>query len=205
MGVIFAAGLGYLLGFLVVLIGIAALNTVAVLQIITKAGYSGWWVMAPASAVLLALVIFAISLHAAISFSAISLRTASDLVWVEFFVDLFNWILFLIFAFSDWPALRGRPLGGLQSRYQGTPASAGGMGAAVSSRQAPPLPTPTRPQDPGWYQVGATNNDQAYWDGQSWTARRRWEGAGWTGVPLAPSEPEQQTRGAGSQGARSRD
>ncbi len=37
---------------------------------------------------------------------------------------------------------------------------------------------------PGWYPVGENPNDQVYWDGQSWTARRRWAGAGWVGMPF---------------------
>jgi len=43
---------------------------------------------------------------------------------------------------------------------------------------------PPTNQARGWYQSGATNNDQAYWDGQAWTGRRRWDGAGWVDVPL---------------------
>src|SRR3974390_3484266 len=35
----------------------------------------------------------------------------------------------------------------------------------------------------GWYPVGGVN-DQAHWDGERWTGRRRWTGASWTEVPL---------------------
>ena len=36
------------------------------------------------------------------------------------------------------------------------------------------------PKAPGWYPSRSTPNDQTYWDGESWTARRRWTaGRGW--------------------------
>ena len=47
---------------------------------------------------------------------------------------------------------------------------------------------------PGWYQVGPNPNDQAHWDGEEWTARRRWAGARWVDLPLVElleeEEPE---------------
>ena len=47
------------------------------------------------------------------------------------------------------------------------------------------LPTaPRGTKAPGWYSVGTNPNDQAFWDGRRWTARRRWTGAGWSGSPL---------------------
>ncbi len=43
------------------------------------------------------------------------------------------------------------------------------------------------PRAPGWYPDRASPNDQAYWDGQDWTARRRWTtGKGWLVVGDAP-------------------
>ena len=45
------------------------------------------------------------------------------------------------------------------------------------------------PKVPGWYPDRANPNDQAYWDGGNWTARRRWNAAqGWLVVGDAPSE-----------------
>jgi len=45
------------------------------------------------------------------------------------------------------------------------------------------------PQEPGWYPMRTNPNDQAYWDGEGWTARRRWmAGRGWVesgDVPVA--------------------
>ena len=37
---------------------------------------------------------------------------------------------------------------------------------------------------PGWYPAGATPNEQVHWDGQRWTARRRWVHSAWVDVPL---------------------
>jgi hypothetical protein len=85
---------------------------------------------------------------------------------------IFSEVVFLIFAFAEWPALR-------QQRER-VLVTAGGRALAQ------PPPAPVRGQEPGWYQVGATNNDQGYWDGETWTARRRWDGAGWTEIPPPP-------------------
>jgi hypothetical protein len=53
--------------------------------------------------------------------------------------------------------------------------------AAVTG-SAPDLgwhPVGANPKDPGWYPSGLNPNDQAYWDGQTWTARRHWTVSGW--------------------------
>ena len=44
------------------------------------------------------------------------------------------------------------------------------------------------PKNPGWYPTRTNPNDQTYWDGQDWTARRRWtSGKGWVVVGDAPA------------------
>ena len=43
--------------------------------------------------------------------------------------------------------------------------------------------SPGANKGPGWYPVGGVN-DQAYWDGEHWTRRRRWSGASWMEMPL---------------------
>ena len=47
----------------------------------------------------------------------------------------------------------------------------------------PPMPEPASrpapPRDVGWHVDPDHLSEQAYWDGQSWTARRRWNGATW--------------------------
>lgn len=45
------------------------------------------------------------------------------------------------------------------------------------------------PKAPGWYPDRANPNDQSYWDGQSWTAKRRWtSGKGWIVAGDAPND-----------------
>src|ERR1700722_7824370 len=45
------------------------------------------------------------------------------------------------------------------------------------------------PKAPGWYPDRVSPNDQSYWDGQNWTARRRWNsGQGWQVAGAAPEE-----------------
>jgi hypothetical protein len=40
-------------------------------------------------------------------------------------------------------------------------------------------PVGAAPQGPGWYPTATSPNDQAYWDGQTWTGRRHWTVNGW--------------------------
>ncbi len=50
------------------------------------------------------------------------------------------------------------------------------------------------PKAPGWYPSRSTPNDQTYWDGESWTARRRWTtGQGWLVAGDAPAEAASDT------------
>ena len=47
------------------------------------------------------------------------------------------------------------------------------------------------PKAPGWYPTRTNPNDQTYWDGQDWTARRRWtSGKGWVVAGDAPPGSE---------------
>jgi len=48
-------------------------------------------------------------------------------------------------------------------------------------------------RSPGWYPAGATPNEQLHWDGQRWTARRRWVHSAWIDVPMEDSGREQPT------------
>ncbi|MGO9854516.1 MAG: hypothetical protein ACLPYY_05695 [Acidimicrobiales bacterium] len=57
----------------------------------------------------------------------------------------------------------------------------GGTAAAVSfePEAAQGVAEPS-PMAPGWYPTRANPSDQTYWDGENWTARRRWTtGKGW--------------------------
>jgi hypothetical protein len=45
------------------------------------------------------------------------------------------------------------------------------------------------PKAPGWYPDRTSPSDQSYWDGQTWTAKRRWTaGEGWFVAGDAPAE-----------------
>jgi hypothetical protein len=45
------------------------------------------------------------------------------------------------------------------------------------------------PKAPGWYPDRTNPTDQSYWDGQTWTAKRRWTaGKGWLVAGDAPGE-----------------
>ena len=54
---------------------------------------------------------------------------------------------------------------------------------ADQSADLPPSPGLGKP--PGWYQVDNKINHEAYWDGETWTARRRWNGSAWEDLPLS--------------------
>ena len=63
-------------------------------------------------------------------------------------------------------------------------------GTPAATESAPDLgwhPVGANPKDPGWYPSGVNPNEQAHWDGQTWTAKRRWTVTGWVeeGAPAA--------------------
>ena len=68
------------------------------------------------------------------------------------------------------------------------------------------------PKTPGWYPDRTSPTDQSYWDGQDWTAKRRWNaGAGWVVVGDAPDDgvggslPPRYSAAPGARGRRTRD
>ncbi|MGA2472537.1 MAG: hypothetical protein ABSG39_03450 [Acidimicrobiales bacterium] len=63
-------------------------------------------------------------------------------------------------------------------------------GTTAATESAPDLgwhPVGATPKDPGWYPTGVNPNDQAYWDGQTWTARRQWTVNGWVEQGAVPA------------------
>jgi len=106
MNIVGAAGAGFAFD-LIILLAIGVLNMYAVYRIITKAGYSEAWILVPVSVIVLWIIAFSIALHAAVTFSTTTLGAAAAVTWIAGVDVLFNWILFLVFAFSDWPALKG--------------------------------------------------------------------------------------------------
>ena len=66
---------------------------------------------------------------------------------------------------------------------------AGNARHAVAEPDGPLGGSDATPKAPGWYPDRASPNDQSYWDGQNWTARRRWtSGKGWLVAGDAPQE-----------------
>jgi hypothetical protein len=173
--------------WLTVDIGLAVLTLIASVKIIAKAGYSGWWITVPSAAVVFSITSQILTLNSldtiiqspfvpgSTPFPTTEIRVAHILFRLAEVCFLASWAFFLFLGFADWPALR----------HQAT------ARASAVGRSRDPLPFSPGPGDaPGWYQVGATNNDQAYWDGQGWTARKHWEGAGWVDVPVVRPHPE---------------
>jgi uncharacterized membrane protein YhaH (DUF805 family) len=70
-GVLGSAAGGAAAVFLLIYLAVAVLIVVATVKILSKAGYSGWWVLVG-------------------------------------LVPIANVVMFVVFAFSDWPALRGQ-------------------------------------------------------------------------------------------------
>jgi hypothetical protein len=181
--------------WLLVGVTVIVLTFVTWAKIISKAGRSSWWILLPISAVVLWIMSQMLGvdsltglIRSPFGFNAAEYDAANVLHKIALALVIASWILFVLFGFSDWPALHGfRPRAHPSAGDEGAPLPP--SPDPTSPSPDPTSPPPPRAQNPGWYQVGATNNDQGFWDGQDWTARRRWEGAGWTDVPFARSDP----------------
>ena len=125
---------------LIVTIGLGVLNTVALYKIITKAGYSGSWILAPLSVIFLVVITVGVAIHAAVTLSSASLGTAGALLKLDYLDVFFNWVLFLVFAFSDWPALR-RPSRLLPAPWGRAPAGTPWRGAPTGRSMGADPPT----------------------------------------------------------------
>ncbi len=94
-----------------VYLAVGVVNFVAVYKIITKAGYSGWWILLPLIPLIATAITIGVLAHGqASTFSASTLSvdfTTIVAYWVFTGIAfLVNWIFFLVFAFSDWPVRR---------------------------------------------------------------------------------------------------
>jgi hypothetical protein len=175
------------LGIILFLV-LCVVTVVGSIQIITKAGYSPWWILLPLSLPVLWLVSIAIAygdLSSAVgTYGAFDIQTVVDqakvLSTLTFLDLLANYAMFLIFAFSDWPvmqAARARHTPG-PNPYLGGPASYGpapgrpapAAGPFAGVEPPPVVATAVRPR--GWQRVDDSSDEQ-YWDGRTWTARRR--------------------------------
>jgi predicted RNA-binding Zn-ribbon protein involved in translation (DUF1610 family) len=103
----FRKGTSKLSGISVILgIGFTVVSLIAIGKIITKAGYSGWWVIVP----LLPLMGYIIT--ALVAASDVSSGYSGNNVagWLVFdgILGFLAWVFFLVFAFSAWPSA-GQP------------------------------------------------------------------------------------------------
>lgn len=133
-------------------LAIGILNFVAIFKIITKAGYSGWWILLPLAPIIgsvVALVALDTEANSPFSTPSISLSNSVKTIvgWVVFLgiATFANWIFFLIFAFSDWPVRRqARGIGaGMTPLYPIVPS---GPHAQTPIRSAPQAQTPLLPK-----------------------------------------------------------
>lgn len=219
MGLLGVAGGGVALS-LILALALGVLNTAAVYRIITKAGFSGAWILAPLSVVALWIITLGVTIDAATSLSKTTLGAAGALLVLDYLDLFFNWILFLVFAFADWPALQssGRRQGPAIWQQQPAPlwqpppveatpepveATPEPVGAPTAPQAAKPAHRTRRPEPavqaqptvpvPGWYPVEGTTDDQLYWSGRAWTARRQRREDTWKDVPLnflSPAPPD---------------
>jgi hypothetical protein len=176
-------------------LGTLVLSPFAFFQIITKAGYSGWWTFVPYAPWIVAIL-------GAGVFRTVdtqhSIGTTFDDLGLWFVLTLLTFIfvtiMFFVFAFSAWPSLQqGRPRPGLppgapfggpgQPSWSTMPAPGAPAAAGVA---APPAPA----RAPGWQPTGAVGaGEQTYWDGRAWTARRHWKNGAWVDLPMVVAGP----------------
>jgi hypothetical protein len=113
---------------LLIILGLLFLDYWATMRIITQAGYSSAWILLPLAPLVLTIVCYAIfwnDLHEIYFGGGFGFGDIGNarLFWhLDEFSILLNWIFYLVFAFSRWPAV--------------------GTGGAPDA--SPPLPTPTR-------------------------------------------------------------
>ncbi len=190
----------------VISVTIFVVTIVAWVQIITKAGYSAWWILLPLAmpVVYTITVVVFISDVSGASIGAVNVNSLSNQVGFLYVLDLLvvlaNFIMFLVFAFSDWPVMQEarsgrRPSGGMTflppRPSGGLPGMAPTMvpGAAPAVAVAAPPSPHVEGKAAGWFTSGALGSgEQSYWDGSSWTARRQWKDGAWADLPTEPPQ-----------------
>jgi hypothetical protein len=187
----------------VLVLAIVVVSIVGWTQIIKKAGYSPAWILVPLSLPALMVITLIVTFsNVSNSVGTYNVSTfqnsagdAEVLGWLILLDCLVNFVMFCVFAFSEWPTTRGTrgyPGSGAGGRGPG-----GGLGGPGGDRRRSPsyaftsevamMPPPPdfSGQPPGWYKSGPTGaGEQSYWDGQAVTARRQWRGAVWVDLPL---------------------
>jgi hypothetical protein len=190
---------------IIIFILLTILTTVGWIQIITKAGYSPWWVLVPLSLPVLWLIstfLLYSDFNGLGTYGAYNLgpvEAGETTLAVFIFLDvIFNFIMFLVFAFSDWPVMQAARSG---RAYGGGTFGSRKSASGIPAQFAAPLPIVTEAplpnlegQPPGWHRSGAVGaGEQSYWDGSAWTARRKWQNNDWVELPLPlpPAPPSQ--------------
>jgi hypothetical protein len=196
------------LGVLIGLFGLGALvlSPFAFFQIITKAGYSGWWTLVPYSPWIVAFL--GAGVFRTVDTSE-SIGTTFDQLglWLvlTFLTGAFVTVMFFVFAFSAWPSLQqprsrrgfstGLPPGGSGPPSWGPPRPSSAMapasaGGPFGGQPATSGPSPEQPS--GWYRSGTIGaGEQSYWDGQAWTGKRKWSNSAWVELPMDAVGPSQ--------------
>jgi hypothetical protein len=149
MATVLVDGIAVSVVFIIVAIGLIVLNVVALVKIVSKAGYSGAWVLVTFVPIVAWIATSAIVYSRYNSIANVDGYTtsfdAATFIWawvVDAAAYLVPWIFFLILAFSDWPVLKEvRSL-----RTLSTSAVAQHLQAPPQFGQMPvPTPTPTPP------------------------------------------------------------
>jgi hypothetical protein len=188
-------------------VAVWAITMLAIGRVIWKAGFSLWWALAPlALPVVTYATISAVHEKTATTIGALDFNTLRGSESAFLVADgaclAVLWVLFLAFAFADWPA---RPAA------KGSKASKRSKAAAIPPTWSK-APSPEKAewlahsrvmpnlqgQPPGWFPSGAMGSgEQSYWDGSAWTARRAWRFESWIDIPL--EERRQGDRRAGEE------
>jgi hypothetical protein len=187
---------------------VCAVVVLSVARIAMKAGYSPWWAVVPAAAAAVSFATLA-TVHSHARFGALNLHTVVHSARALAIADAaclgVTVLLLVVFAVSDWPALRVAPTAPVVATATATAtSSATSMSKAhrrrasdraqVAAAEVPArmriraLPDVTG-QPAGWFASGALGSgEQSYWDGTQWTgARRCWRNEMWINQPLEPS------------------
>jgi hypothetical protein len=184
---------------IIIFIILTIVTIVGWIQIITKAGYSPWWVLVPLSIPVLWLIsafllysdLNGIGTYGAYNLGA--LESGEKTIGIFIVLDgIFNFVMFLVFAFSDWPVMQAARSG---RAYGGATFGSRKVASGPAGQIAAPLPIVTETplpnlegQTPGWHRSGAVGaGEQSYWDGSAWTARRKWQNNDWVALPPPPS------------------
>jgi hypothetical protein len=69
-------------------------------------------------------------------------------------------------------------------------ADEGSRNRVATGRVTDDTPVTSGPKEPGWYPSRLSPNDQSYWDGTAWIARRHWSQGAWVTSGEAPETAE---------------